>query len=99
MDLETDILNLSVTERMEDYRQKISGQEEAAPPVHRRQELAGRVDREMKTAYPELYQLVTSYVCTIYDLNTIIQEQLYIQGIKDGIRVRKLVKDIGEGKK
>jgi hypothetical protein len=97
MDFETDILNRFVMELLEDYRQKISEQEEAAPLLQRRRELADRVDREMKTAYPELYRLVTSYVCAIYDLNTIIQEQLYIQGVKDGIRFRKLAEEIREG--
>lgn len=31
------------------------------------------------------------------DISQIKQEQLYIQGIKDGIRIRKLVKEIEEG--
>lgn len=97
MDFETDILNRFVMELLEDYRQKISGQEEAVPLLQRRRELADRVNREMKTAYPELHRLVTSYVCAIYDLNTIIQEQLYIQGVKDGIRFRKLAEEIREG--
>lgn len=97
MEFETDILDLFVTELMEGYRQKIQQQEEAAQFLHRRRELADMVDREMKTEYPKLYQLVTDYVCAVYDLNTIIQEQLYIQGVKDGIRLRKLVKQLEGG--
>ena len=36
MDFETDILNRFVMELLEDYRQKISEQEEAAPLLQRR---------------------------------------------------------------
>ena len=73
-------------------------QGEAGQLFRRQKELADEVDKKMKAPCPNLYQLVTDYVSSIYDLNVIYQEQLYRQGVKDGIRFRSLVKDIEEEK-
>ena len=43
------------------------------------------------------YVNVTELFGCMLDISQIKQEQLYIQGIKDGIRIRKLVKEIEEG--
>lgn len=98
MEFELDILEQFFVEVIEDYRKKIQEQEEAGRIFRRQKGLADEVDRKMKEACPNLYRLVTDYVSCIYDLNSIYQEQLYRQGIKDGIRFRSLVKDIEEGK-
>ncbi len=42
-------------------------------------------------------RMVTELFGCMLDISQIKQEQLYIQGIKDGIRIRKLVKEIEEG--
>ncbi len=98
MEFDLDILEQFFVEVIEDYRKKIQEQEEAGRIFRRQKELAGEVDRKMKEPCPNLYHLVTDYVSCIYDLNSIYQEQLYRQGVKDGIRLRSLVKDIEDGK-
>lgn len=98
MEFDSDILEQFFIEVIEDYRKKIQEQEEAKRISRRQKELADEVDKKMKAPYPNLYRLVTDYVSSIYDLNIIYQEQLYRQGVKDGIRFRSLVKDIEEGK-
>lgn len=98
MEFDSDILEQFFIEVIEDYRKKIQEQEEARRISRRQKELADEVDKKMKAPCPNLYRLVTDYVSSIYDLNIIYQEQLYRQGVKDGIRFRSLVKDIEEGK-
>ena len=98
MEFDLDILEQFFVEVIEDYRKKIQEQEEAGRIFRRQKALAGEVDRKMKEPCPNLYQLVADYVSCIYDLNSIYQEQLYRQGVKDGIRLRSLVKDIEGGK-
>lgn len=98
MEFEADILEPFVTELIENYRQKILEQEDAGRLLLRRRGLADELEKKMKTPHPELYRLVTDYAGAIYDLNGICQEQLYIQGVKDGIRIRRLVGEIEEGK-
>mgnify|MGYP007131981185 CR=1 FL=1 len=98
MEFNLDILEQFFVEVIEDYRKKIQEQGEAGQLFRRQKELADEVDKKMKAPCPNLYQLVTDYVSSIYDLNVIYQEQLYRQGVKDGIRFRSLVKDIEEEK-
>lgn len=96
MDFEADILELFVTELTENYRQKILKQEEAQKLLQKRRGLADEAEKKMKAQHPELYRLVTDYASAIYALNSVCQEQLYMQGVKDGIRIRRLVREIEE---
>lgn len=98
MEFREDILYPFLSELIEGYRKEIREQDEAEKIFHRQRKLADEVDEKMAAQYPELYKLVTDYVSSIYDLNGICQEQLYIQGVKDGIRIRRLIKEIEEGK-
>ena len=72
-------------ELIESYRQQIMDQEEA-------RELSKK-----ELSNPQAYRMVTELFGCMLDISQIKQEQLYIQGIKDGIRIRKLVKEIEEG--
>lgn len=53
--------------------------------------------KELELPNPQAYRMVTELFGCMLDISQIKQEQLYIQGIKDGIRIRKLVKEIEEG--
>ena len=53
--------------------------------------------KELELSNPQAYRMVTELFGCMLDISQIKQEQLYIQGIKDGIRIRKLVKEIEEG--
>lgn len=57
----------------------------------------GRLKKSTGAAKPASVQMVTELFGCMLDISQIKQEQLYIQGIKDGIRIRKLVKEIEEG--
>ena len=76
-------------ELIESYRQQIMDQEEA--------KFLADLRKELELPNPQAYRMVTELFGCMLDISQIKQEQLYIQGIKDGIRIRKLVKEIEEG--
>ena len=45
----------------------------------------------------EEYKLISELTGCILDISCIKQEQLYLQGVKDGIRLKKRIKEIEEG--
>ena len=45
----------------------------------------------------EQYKLISELTGCILDISCIKQEQLYLQGVKDGIRLKKRIKEIEEG--
>ena len=45
----------------------------------------------------EEYKLISELTGCILDISCIKQEQLYLQGVKDGIRLKKKIKEIEEG--
>lgn len=63
----------------------------------RRKKVPGRLKKRTGAAKPASVQDGDRTFGCMLDISQIKQEQLYIQGIKDGIRIRKLVKEIEEG--
>ena len=82
-------------ELIESYRQQIMVQEEARELII--QKVSEALEKELELSNPQAYRMVTELFGCMLDISQIKQEQLYIQGIKDGIRIRKLVKEIEEG--
>ena len=84
-------------ELIESYRQQIMDQEEARELSKKEKKFLADLREELELPNPQAYRLVTELFGCMLDISQIKQEQLYIQGIKDGIRIRKLVKEIEEG--
>ena len=75
-------------ELIESYRQQI---------MEKEKKFLADLRKELELSNPQAYRMVTELFGCMLDISQIKQEQLYIQGIKDGIRIRKLVKEIEEG--
>ena len=92
-------------ELIESYRQQIMDQEEAreliiqkvSEALEKEKKFLADLRKELELSNPQAYRMVTELFGCMLDISQIKQEQLYIQGIKDGIRIRKLVKEIEEG--
>lgn len=97
MEFDTDILYPFLQELIAGYCKKILEQDEAKKLAEERRKLSVRVHEEFHGPHSEEYKLVADFIGCIYDLGSIQQEQLYIQGVKDGIRLRKLIREIEEG--
>ena len=80
-------------ELIESYRQQIMDQELSK----KEKKFLADLRKELELSNPQAYRMVTELFGCMLDISQIKQEQLYIQGIKDGIRIRKLVKEIEEG--
>ena len=80
-------------ELIESYRQQIMDQEEARELSKKEKKFLADLRKELELSN----RMVTELFGCMLDISQIKQEQLYIQGIKDGIRIRKLVKEIEEG--
>ena len=84
-------------ELIESYRQQIMDQEEARELSKKKKKFLADLRKELELPNPQAYRMVTELFGCMLDISQIKQEQLYIQGIKDGIRIRKLVNEIEEG--
>ena len=80
-------------ELIESYRQQIMDQEEARELSKKEKKFLADLRKELELSNPQAYRMVTELFGCMLDISQIKQEQLYIQGIKDGIRIRKLVKE------
>ena len=78
-------------ELIESYRQQIMDLSK------KEKKFLADLRKELELSNPQAYRMVTELFGCMLDISQIKQEQLYIQGIKDGIRIRKLVKEIEEG--
>lgn len=93
MKFESDIFDTFYEELVEHYRHGIL-QEPEGQELHQRQlELSEEVMKLQKTQ-PEIYRLINDLTGCIYEISTMQQEHLYMQGIKDGIRMMKAIKQI-----
>lgn len=99
MEFESDILYPFLEELLERYRQEILEQEEAKALAAKQRELSITVREKLGGFHSEQYKLVSELTGSIYDLSSIQQEQLYIQGVKDGIRLKRFIREIEEGGK
>ena len=75
-------------ELIESYRQQIMDQEEARELSKKEKKFLADLRKELELSNPQAYRMVTELFGCMLDI---------IQGIKDGIRIRKLVKEIEEG--
>lgn len=99
MDFEEDILRPFLEDMVEMHRQEILKQEDSRELAEKQTELSQKVYEKLKEPYPELYELVSAYTDCIMDLSVIKQEQLYLHGVKDGIRLKNLIGRIEEGER
>lgn len=99
MEFDTDILQPFLEELIEGYRQEILEQEEAKTLAAKQRELSITVREELGGFHSEQYKLVSELTGCIYDLSSIQQERLYLQGVKDGIRLKRFIREIEEGGK
>lgn len=97
MEFHSDILYQFLQDLVESYRQQIMEQEDVKELTEKQKKLSVMINEKIGQPYPELYQLVTKYTGSIYDISGIEQEELYIQGIKDGLRIAKLIGKAEEG--
>lgn len=93
MEFESDIFYTFYEELVESYRHGIMQGEEGQKLHQRQLELSEEVMKLQKTQ-PEIYRLMNDFTGCIYEISTLQQEHLYLQGIKDGIRIIKAIKQI-----
>ena len=74
-------------ELIESYRQQIMDQEEARELSKKEKKFLADLRKELELSNPQAYRMVTELFGCMLDISQIKQEQLYIQGIKDGIPV------------
>lgn len=93
MEFESDIFYTFYEELVESYRHGIMQKPEAQKLHQRQLELSEEVMKLQKTQ-PEIYRLINDFTGCIYEISILQQEHLYLQGIKDGIRIIKAIKQI-----
>ena len=94
MEFKQDIFIPFFEELMELYRKNILKQNEPKVLANRQRELSQQVQEYFHGPSSTEYKLIEEFIGCIYDLSSIYQEQLYIQGIKDGIKLKKLMEEI-----
>ena len=82
MDMREDIFYQFFQELIESYRHDI---------------LQNQIRERFGGLGSEEYKLISELTGCILDISCIKQEQLYLQGVKDGIRLKKRIKEIEEG--
>ncbi len=97
MDEREDIIYQFFQELIENYRQKIMEQDEVKELLEKQIRLSNKVRSSLNEPHPEIYRAVQDLGGCIYDISAIKQEQMYIQGVKDGIRMKNLVEKIEKG--
>lgn len=94
MEFHSDILYQFLQDLVESYRQQIMEQEDVKKLTEEQKKLTDIINEKIREPYPELYQVVTEYTESIYDISGIEQEALYKQGIKDGSRIAKMIENV-----
>lgn len=97
MEARKDICYQFFQELIENYRHQILQKEEAKELTQKEAALWEEVDIKFNGPYSEEYKLVVELTGCILDISSVKQEQLYIQGVRDGIRIRNRIKEIEEG--
>lgn len=93
MEFESDIFYTFYEELVESYRHEIMEKPEGQKLRQRQLELSKEAMKLQKTQ-PEVYRLINDFTGCIYEINSMQQEHLYMQGVKDGIRIMKAIRQI-----
>lgn len=84
-------------ELIEYYRHEILQQEEAVKMKAEEKKLLEEVRIRFHGPESAEYKLIAQLVGSMIDLSCMEQEHLYMQGVKDGIRLKKKLEEIEEG--
>lgn len=85
-------------ELIESYRLDILKQEKALKLAEEKRKLLERIEKEFGGLHSEEFKLVANLMGCMLDLGCVQQEQLYLQGVRDGIRLKKKIEEIEDGK-
>ena len=96
MDMREDIFYQFFQELIESYRHDIL-QRECQGTCQKEIGLWNQIRERFGGLGSEEYKLISELTGCILDISCIKQEQLYLQGVKDGIRLKKRIKEIEEG--
>lgn len=84
-------------ELIESYRHDILQREDVKELAQKEIGLWNQIRERFGGLGSEEYKLISELTGCILDISCIKQEQLYLQGVKDGIRLKKRIKEIEEG--
>ena len=87
-----------IEELVEKYRQQIASEGEAKELTRKVAELAKEIRMRFNGPHSAEYKLIAEHHGNNMDLHQIEEQQLYLQGVRDGIRIKKIIKEIEEGK-
>lgn len=97
MDMREDIFYQFFQELIESYRHDILQREDVKELAQKEIGLWNQIRERFGGLGSEEYKLISELTVCILDISCINQEQLYLQGVKDGIRLKKRIKEIEEG--
>ena len=97
MEERADIFYQFFQELIESYRHDILQREDAKELAEKEIGVWNRIRERFGGPGSEEYKLISELTGCILDISCIKQEQLYLQGVKDGIRLKKKIKEIEEG--
>ena len=97
MDMREDIFYQFFQELIESYRHDILQREDVKELAQKEIGLWTQIRERFGGLGSEEYKLISELTGCILDISCIKQEQLYLQGVKDGIRLKKRIKEIQEG--
>ena len=92
-----DIFYQFFQELVESYRHDILQREDAKELAQKEIALWKEVHEKFGGANSKEHKLISELVGCILDISCIKQEKLYLKGVKDGIRLKKRIKEIEEG--
>lgn len=96
MEFKADILTPFFHELLEFYRHQIYESDVGKELLLKQRSLAIELHKKILKSYPELKEIVEKYKDISVDLSCYEQEQLYLQGIKDGIQIMKKIGALSE---
>ena len=97
MEERADIFYQFFQELIESYRHDILQREDVKELAQKEIGLWNQIRERFGGPRSEEYKLISELTGCILDISCIKQEQLYLQGVKDGIRLKKRIKEIEEG--
>lgn len=89
MDMREDIFYQFFQELIESYRHDILQREDVKELAQKEIGLWNQIRERFGGLDSEEYKLISELTGCILDISCIKQEQLYLQGVKDGIRLKK----------
>lgn len=96
MDFREDILTPFFHDLLEFYRHQVYESDIGKDLLLKQRALAIELHKKIMNSYPELKEIVENYKDISVDLSCYEQEELYIQGIKDGIQIMKRIEKLSE---